>query len=114
MDPDTGFDDHSLPLDSHFLVLCSIDERSRAQLADRRGQHLAYIRDHLSVIAFGGVTGPPDQPPSGICFALDVDTASAAEAFVAGDPYRSLYSSVRVEPFSQRVPSSRPLLGDDK
>ena len=56
------------------------------------------------VAAGGGVIGAEGGPPAGVLYLIDVESAQQATAFAEADPYVDLYSSVRVEPFCQRLP----------
>ena len=91
-----------------FAVLCTLDVGSPSAIAERRLDHLAHVAAHRDLIAFGGVVGDAPGPPERILYFLDVADRGGAEAFVAADPYAPLYTSVRIEPFSQRLPEPHP------
>jgi hypothetical protein len=73
----------------------------------RRAEHLEFAIEHRDRISYGGLLAGP-AGPSGICYFVQAVDAEEVHDWTDHDPYRSLYASVEVQPFVQRVPEGEP------
>lgn len=89
-----------------------LDKSDEAELRRAtRAAHLAYIADHKAKIVFGGpFWGADGRTRIGGLTVLDVPDLSAAEAFVAGDPYAvaGLFETVSIHRMQIMIPESAP------
>jgi uncharacterized protein YciI len=91
-----------------WLVIAALDPADAARIAEARPHHLAHVQAHRDAIAFGGVVGPPGELPHEVCYVLDMASETDARRFVDDDPYLPHYTSVRIDPFGQRLPEPDP------
>lgn len=91
-----------------YLLNCTVDPAKRGLLGALRAAHLAYIISNKDMIIYGGVLGPADQPPEGICIAVRAHSLTEADAMARADPYARAYSTVCVSEFQQRMPEKYP------
>ena len=71
-----------------FLIVTANDP-SRSEDRERvRPAHLGYLDQKMQMLLAAGATLSDDgKTPTGSCYLLDVDERSAAEAFMAEEPY---------------------------
>ena len=87
-----------------FLVTCHLSPDRKKEMPRLKASHLAYIREHLEEISFGGDVCEEGAPPDRICYCLRKDTKEEALDFVDRDPYSPLYEAVEIVRFEQRIP----------
>ena len=87
-----------------YFAHCIIDDSSADKIAQLRPSHLAYVKEFIANIAYGGVCGDAEVPYRSICLFLDVENEQQARDFIANDPYSSVYQSVDIQEFSQKIP----------
>src|ERR1700754_857231 len=91
-----------------YLLRCTVDPQKRNLMTKLRADHLAYIVSNQDKIIYGGVLGPPDQPPEGICITVLATSLAEAGALARADPYAQAYSTISVNEFQQRIPEKYP------
>jgi uncharacterized protein YciI len=71
-------------------IIDATDRTGAAELrAKNRPDHLAYVEANVGkVIAAGAKLADDGETSLGTLYLIDVDERAAAEAFIAGDPYR--------------------------
>jgi uncharacterized protein len=87
-----------------YFVVYALDKLNReAARLDQRAAHRARLRDHGHPVSVqvGGPLLDAEGRMIGSLLVVEAASASAVEAFVAGDPYQpaDVYGSVRVHPF---------------
>ncbi len=87
-----------------YLLHCTVDPAKHGLLGNLRAAHLKYIISNQDNIIYGGVFGPSDEPPAGICIALLAESLAVANAIARADPYAVVYSSMSVSEYQQRLP----------
>lgn len=91
-----------------YLLNCTVDPAKRGLLGALRTAHLAYIVRNQDKIIYGGVLGSAEQPPEGICIAVQAHSLAEADAIARADPYARVYSTICVSEFQQRIPEKYP------
>ncbi len=91
-----------------YLLNCTVDPAKRGLLGALRAAHLAYIVSNQDKIIYGGVLGSAEQPPEGICIAVQAHSLAEADAMARADPYARVYSTICVSEFQQRIPEKYP------
>jgi len=87
-----------------YFAQCFIDPVKSDQITTLRSNHLEYIEKVSSIISYGGVCGSKEKQYQSICFFLDVSNKNEVSKFVEYDPYSSIYSSVEIKEFDQKIP----------
>jgi uncharacterized protein YciI len=85
---------------------CHVKPASLPLLEVRREAHLAYIRESLERLEYGGIVQAPDGPYEQICYFIKTASVAEAAALVEADPYFCLYSKVEYLPFQRKIPGA--------
>ena len=91
-----------------FLLQCEVAVGRTQRMAELRPPHLDYVGQNRSVIRFGGICAAEGEPPSRICYVVDVPSSEDALEFIEGDPYYEIYDSTEVLPFQLRIAGEAP------
>jgi uncharacterized protein YciI len=86
------------------MVVCDVDPQLvhlRASLLEAHRTHMSSRSDSLT---YGGVVEDDDSTLQRVVYFLVTRTESDAREFVSSDPYATLYRSVELTPFHQRIP----------
>ncbi len=89
------------------FVVSAFDRPGAGELrAKSRAAHLEYLKGKSEQIRAGGAFLDPGGQPVGSMLIIEADDQSAADAFVAGDPFQreGVFERVEVRPW-------RPALG---
>jgi len=86
-----------------FVLMCvdhpgALDRRMAAREA-----HLAYVREHISLVKIAGPLLDDEGQMAGSMFVIEAPDKAAVEAFSAADPYRLAGLFERVEVRSWKV-----------
>ena len=84
------------------FVVTAFDRPGAAELRARhRPAHLEYLKGRASQIRAGGAMPDPDEQPIGRLLIIAAAVGGAAEALVAGDPFRTegVFERVEVRPW---------------
>ena len=86
-----------------FVLMCvdhpgALDRRMAAREA-----HLAYVREHISLVKIAGPLLDDEGQMAGSMFVIEAPDKAAVEAFSAADPYRLANVFERVEVRSWKV-----------
>lgn len=88
-----------------YFAQCYIDAEKKNDIKNIRDTHLDYVKKFGSKITYGGICGNDEFPYQSICFFLNVNTENEALNFIECDPYYTIYSSVEIKEFTQKVPN---------
>ena len=97
-------------------LTCELRTDALPTLTRLRGRHLAYIREHLADILFGGPARSPEGIPEEMIIVLRTDDLDTARNFIDHEPYNAsgqVFQRVRIRPWSQVVPETQPGALDD-
>lgn len=90
-----------------FAFVCT-DKPGKAELRQRvRAEHIEYMIAVVDQTVFGGpLLSEEGEMSLGSIFAIDFENRSAAEAFIADEPYtrHGLFESVLIRRWKQMVP----------
>jgi uncharacterized protein YciI len=84
------------------FVVTAFDRPGAAELRARhRPAHLEYLKGRANQIRAGGAMLDSDEQPIGSMLIIEAADRAAAEALVAGDPFRteSVFERVEVRPW---------------
>ena len=83
-----------------FAINCTDKENSLELRMATRPAHLAYLNQFAARLVLAGPLSA-DGKPAGSLIIVDVESAAAAEAFIADDPYAlaGLFATVTMQPF---------------
>ncbi len=90
-----------------YAIVC-FDRPDSASLRDKhRAAQVQFLNANASRIVFGGpLKASADGPSTGALIVIDCATREEAEAFIAGDPFRTggVYESVSIRAFKKVFP----------
>jgi uncharacterized protein YciI len=87
-----------------YMITCVVDARRESARAALKADHLRYVGSRRWDVAFGGVVEAPDGSLQRVVYFVEAGSEADAWTFVAGDPYRTLYETISVVAFEQRIP----------
>ena len=90
-----------------WLVMCHFDPDARERMLELRAAHLEFAIGERDRIRYGGLLSGPSGP-TGIAYFVEAADRTEVEAWTRRDPYGSVYASVEVTPFVQRIPEGGP------
>ena len=86
-----------------FVLTCIDHPGALARRMAAREKHLAYVRDHLSMVKLAGPLLDDAGEMAGSMFIIEAADKAAVEAFSAADPYRLADVFERVEAHAWKV-----------
>jgi uncharacterized protein YciI len=86
-----------------FVLMCVDHPGALDRRMATREAHLAYAREHISMVKLAGPLLDDDGQMAGSMFILEAPDKAAVEAFSAADPYRLAGVFERVEIRSWKV-----------